>query len=116
MRSGLTSTVSRATTRRAGARRSTRPGWSTRRRARQAPGGSARRGTRRSGRRGGVEEGGGRGGEKGPVEQVEVLPAVREPGERVPVIEEVEVFELDNRIEASLLLRPPHEDIPLRVG
>jgi len=32
-------------------------------------------------------------GEKGPVEQVEVLPAVREPGERVPVIEEVEVFE-----------------------
>src|SRR5438132_934841 len=36
----------------AGARRSTRPGWSTRRPARRAPHGSARRGTRRSGRRG----------------------------------------------------------------
>jgi hypothetical protein len=37
---------------RAGARRSTRPGWSTCRRARPAPDGSARRGKRRSGRRG----------------------------------------------------------------
>jgi hypothetical protein len=37
-------------------RRSTQPAWSTRRRARRAPDGSARRGTRRSGRRGGVEE------------------------------------------------------------
>src|SRR5437870_478310 len=38
--------------RRAGARRSTRPGWNTRRRARRAPAGSARPSTRRSGRRG----------------------------------------------------------------
>jgi hypothetical protein len=39
-------------TRRAGARPSTRRGWSTRRRARRARGGSAHRGTRCSGRRG----------------------------------------------------------------
>jgi hypothetical protein len=43
---------SRGTTSAAGARPSTRPGWSTRRRARRAPGGRQRRGTRRSGRRG----------------------------------------------------------------
>src|SRR6516165_12512317 len=36
----------------AGARLSTRPGWSSRRRARRAPRGSARLGARRSGRRG----------------------------------------------------------------
>jgi len=36
----------------AGGRPSTRPAWSTVRRARRAPGGSARRGARRSGRRG----------------------------------------------------------------
>ena len=42
---------SRVTTSATGARRSTRRGWSTRPRARRAPDGSARRGTRRSGRR-----------------------------------------------------------------
>jgi ABC-type uncharacterized transport system substrate-binding protein len=42
----------RATTRRAGARPSSRAGWNTRRRARPAPDGSERHGTRRSERRG----------------------------------------------------------------
>ncbi len=45
-----TTSRSRGTTRRGGARRSTRPEWSTRPRARRAPGGSARPGTQRSGR------------------------------------------------------------------
>ena len=46
------SVARKGTTRRAGARPSTRPGWSTRQRARPGPAGSARRGTRRGERRG----------------------------------------------------------------
>src|SRR2546425_12386875 len=51
-RARATTSNSPGTTRRAGARPSTRPGWSTRRRARPAPGGSVRRGARRSEARG----------------------------------------------------------------
>jgi len=51
-RGRVTTCSLRATTRRAGARPSTRAGWNTRRRARPAPDGSGRHGTRRSGRRG----------------------------------------------------------------
>jgi len=43
---------SRSTTTEAGVRRSTRPAWNILRLARPAPRGSARRGMRRSGRRG----------------------------------------------------------------
>ena len=48
----LRSSTSRATLSAAGERRSTRRGWSIRRRARRAPDGNRRHGTRRSGRRG----------------------------------------------------------------
>src|SRR6267142_1068670 len=51
-RAKATTSNSPATTSAAGEQPSTRPGWSTRPRARRAPGGSARRGTRRRGRRG----------------------------------------------------------------
>jgi hypothetical protein len=51
-RARATTSTSRGTTRRAGARPSTRPGWSTARRAQRVPVESARRGTRRRGRRG----------------------------------------------------------------